>query len=49
MNGRKRHILVDTLGWLLTVVVHATNVTDWIGGKAVLLEASDDAPKLEHH
>jgi transposase len=28
INGRKRHILVDTLGLLLVVVVHAANVQD---------------------
>lgn len=31
----------------MTVVVHAANVPDTIGGKAVLLEAEDDAPTLE--
>lgn len=30
--GRKRHILVDTLGVWLTVVVHAANVPDREGG-----------------
>jgi Transposase DDE domain len=28
MNGRKRHILVDTLGLLLVVIVHMANVQD---------------------
>ena len=28
VNGRKRHILVDTLGFLLTVVVHAADIQD---------------------
>ena len=36
MNGRKRHILVDTLGLLLTVVVHAANIQDRDGAKLVL-------------
>lgn len=39
MNGRKRHILVDTLGLLLTVVVHAANVQDRDGAKLVLEKA----------
>ena len=32
VKGRKRHILVDTLGLLLIVVVHAANVQDRDGG-----------------
>jgi transposase len=28
VNGRKRHILVDTLGLLLVVVIHAANIQD---------------------
>lgn len=36
MNGRKRHILVDTIGLLLTVVVHAANIQDRDGAKLVL-------------
>ncbi len=32
----KRHILVDTLGLLLMVVVHAANIQDRDGGKLVL-------------
>jgi putative transposase len=44
---RKRHILVDTQGLLLTVVVTAANIQDRQAAKAVLLEAVDDAPNLE--
>lgn len=33
--GRKRHILVDTLGNLLVVVVHAAGIADCVGAKAV--------------
>ena len=36
VNGRKRHILVDTLGWLLMVVVHAADIQDRDGAKLVL-------------
>jgi putative transposase len=32
-NGRKRHILVDTLGLLLTVVVHSAAIQDRDGAK----------------
>ena len=36
MTGRKRHLLVDTLGLLLMVVVHAADVQDRDGAKLVL-------------
>jgi len=34
--GRKRHLLVDTRGWVLAVVVHAANIQDGAGAKLVL-------------
>jgi len=36
VKGRKRHIVVDTRGNLLTVVVHAANVQDYVGARQVL-------------
>ena len=36
VNGRKRHILVDTMGNLLLVVVHAADIQDRDGAKLVL-------------
>ncbi len=39
IKGRKRHILVDTMGLLLMVVVHAANVQDREGAKWVLEKA----------
>jgi hypothetical protein len=36
VKGRKRHILVDTLGLLLTVVVTAASVQDRDGARSVL-------------
>ncbi|BFV61204.1 IS5 family transposase [Kitasatospora sp. CMC57] len=36
VNGRKRHIVVDTLGLLLAVMVTAANVTDRQAGGALL-------------
>ena len=42
VRGRKRHILVDTLGLLLVVVVHAANTQDRKGARRVL-EAIKDA------
>jgi putative transposase len=36
IKGRKRHLLVDTLGLVLAVVVHAANIQDRDGAKVVL-------------
>lgn len=36
VSGRKRHIVVDTLGLLLIVLVHSANMPDGNGGKLVL-------------
>lgn len=36
IKGRKRHIVVDTLGNLVKVVVHAANMQDDQGAKTVL-------------
>ena len=38
VNGRKRHIVVDTLGLLLTVMVTAASVTDRDAGQALLAQ-----------
>lgn len=47
VSGRKRHILVDTDGLLLTVVVHEANVQDRDGGKQVLLKSKGTLPRLQ--
>ncbi len=49
INGVKRHILVDTLGLLLAVVVHAANIQDRDGAKLVFAKAklSGPWPRLE--
>ena len=39
VTGRKRHILVDTLGLLLNVVVHSADVQDRDGAPLVLIDA----------
>lgn len=36
IKGRKRHLVVDTLGLVLAVVVHAANIQDRDGAKLVL-------------
>jgi putative transposase len=36
VKGRKRHILVDTMGLLLIIVVHTSNIQDRDGARQVL-------------
>ena len=45
IKGRKRHIVVDTIGFLIEVVVHAANIQDRDGAKLVLEKLSPDARK----
>jgi putative transposase len=47
MNGRKRHILVDTLGLLLVLVVHAANIQDYEGARQVLPQAQTQSSRLQ--
>jgi putative transposase len=46
MMGRKRHIVVDTLGLILVVVVHAANVQDRDGARRVLRALLGWFPRL---
>ncbi len=46
MSGRKRHLVVDTLGLLLAVAVHAANVQDRDGAKLVLAKLAGRFPRL---
>lgn len=46
VNGRKRHILVDTMGLLLIVVVHIGSIQDRDGGKKVLQKAKQCFSRL---
>ena len=46
MNGRKRHLLVDVLGLVLMVVVHAGNVQEQDGAKQVLERVRGRHPRL---
>jgi len=39
VNGRKRHLLVDTLGLVLAVVVHSAGMQDREGARLVLLRS----------
>ena len=47
VSGRKRHILVDTLGLILHVVVHPADVQDREGGKLLLDGVRQTYPTLE--
>lgn len=46
MSGRKRHILVDTMGLLLAVHVHPANLADREGAKRLLAPLADRFPRL---
>jgi putative transposase len=46
VTGRKRHLLVDTLGLLLVVVVLAAQIQDRAGAKMVFLQAKRRFPRL---
>jgi putative transposase len=46
VNGRKRHLLVDTLGLLLAVVVTAASVSDPAGARLLLKRLSGSCKKL---
>jgi len=47
VKGRKRHIVVDTLGLVLAVVVHAANVQDRDGARLVLERVRARFPRLK--
>jgi putative transposase len=47
IKGRKRHILVDTMGLLLAIVVHAASIQDRDGAKLVLEKAYPSFPCLK--
>jgi len=48
INGRKRHIVTDTGGLLLAVLVHAANVQDNHGAVPLLKSARRSFPELRH-
>lgn len=47
VKGHKRHILVDTLGLLLQVVVSAANVSEKAGAKLLLEKIEGEFPRLQ--
>jgi putative transposase len=47
LSGRKRHLLVDTLGLVLRVVVHPADLQDRAGAPGLLLPLATALPRLE--
>jgi putative transposase len=47
VKGRKRHLVVDTLGNVLDVVVHAANIQDYHGAKMVLHKVTETVSTLQ--
>lgn len=48
IHGRKRHIVTDTNGLLLAVLVHPANIQDVHGAVPLLEQLRDKFPKLTH-
>jgi putative transposase len=48
VKGRKRHLLVDTEGFVLRAKVHSAKVMDYEGIKALLDCANELFPRLAH-
>ncbi|MGA1870532.1 MAG: IS5 family transposase [bacterium] len=48
INGRKRHIIVDTMGLLIAVVVHEARIQDRDGAKLVFMKIFGQFPRLKH-
>ena len=48
IKGRKRHLLVDTEGFVLKGKVHSAKVMDYEGIKTLLRKADEQFPRLSH-
>jgi len=48
IKGRKRHIITDTLGFLLSCVVHEANIQDRDGARITIDEVIGRFPSLRH-
>jgi transposase len=48
VNGRKRHLLVDTQGLIIRAVVHPADILDRHGAKLLLAPLQDRLPRLQH-
>jgi putative transposase len=47
LSGRKRHLLVDTRGLVLRVLVHPADLQDRAGAPPLLLPLASALPRLE--
>jgi putative transposase len=47
VNGRKRHIITDTLGFLMAIVIHDANINDREGAKLLLKNVQHKYPRLK--
>ena len=47
IQGRKRHIVTDTLGLLMAIVVHSADIQDREGAKLVIEQLRYDYPRLK--
>ena len=48
VNGRKRHVLVDTQGLMMQVVVSPAHIQDTFGAQVVLEQIAPALPRLKH-
>lgn len=48
VKGRKRHIVTDTLGLLLSCIVHEADIQDRDGAKITIEEVLERFPSLQH-
>jgi putative transposase len=48
IKGPKRHLLVDTEGFVLKAQVHSAKIMDWDGIKTLLRRADERFPRLKH-
>jgi transposase len=48
VKGRKRHIVTDTEGWLLGLLVHTANIQDNHGAVPLLKSVRRAFPTLRH-
>ncbi len=47
MNGRTRHVLVDTQGLMIAVLVHPADMADRDGAKLLLAPLQDQLPRVQ--
>ncbi len=48
INGRKRHLLVDTQGLIIRALVHPADLADRDGAKLLLAPLKSQLPRLQH-